>query len=144
MGPCDSWPPEGSPPKASVSSMASGCATQCRGDRLLRRLAQSESARQVMGEPALRVIAHKLVAIVRATSPSTGCTGIPPREYVKRVLRKYSYPPELQDAAVQNVLRQGGRAFGGTDFLRFTAQRRRVATRLGGDRGSSEPFRAKA
>jgi type I restriction enzyme R subunit len=29
------------------------------------------------------------------------------RVLVKRLLRKYGYPPDLQDAAVQNVLQQG-------------------------------------
>jgi type I restriction enzyme R subunit len=28
------------------------------------------------------------------------------RVHVKRLLRNYGYPPDLQDAAVQNVLRQ--------------------------------------
>jgi type I restriction enzyme, R subunit len=28
------------------------------------------------------------------------------RVLVKRLLRKYGYPPDLQDAAVQNVLQQ--------------------------------------
>jgi type I restriction enzyme R subunit len=28
------------------------------------------------------------------------------RRLVKRLLRKYGYPPDLQDAAVQNVLQQ--------------------------------------
>ena len=28
------------------------------------------------------------------------------RALVKRILRKYGYPPDLQDAAVQTVLRQ--------------------------------------
>ena len=28
------------------------------------------------------------------------------RRHVKRLLRKYGYPPDLQDAAVQNVLQQ--------------------------------------
>ena len=28
------------------------------------------------------------------------------RVLVKRILRKYGYPPDLQDAAVQNVLQQ--------------------------------------
>ncbi len=28
------------------------------------------------------------------------------RVLVKRILRKYGYPPDLQDAAVQTVLRQ--------------------------------------
>jgi hypothetical protein len=30
------------------------------------------------------------------------------RRHVKRLLRKYGYPPDLQDAAVQNVLQQAG------------------------------------
>jgi type I restriction enzyme R subunit len=29
---------------------------------------------------------------------------------VKRLLRKYGYPPDLQDAAVQNVLQPGASA----------------------------------
>jgi type I restriction enzyme R subunit len=29
------------------------------------------------------------------------------RVLVKRILRKYGYPPDLQDAAVQTVLQQG-------------------------------------
>ena len=41
-------------------------------------LAENESARQVMGEPALRVIAHELVTGSRATSRWTGCTGTQP------------------------------------------------------------------
>jgi type I restriction enzyme, R subunit len=28
------------------------------------------------------------------------------RRHLKRILRKYSYPPDPQDAAVQNVLQQ--------------------------------------
>ena len=28
------------------------------------------------------------------------------RRHVKRLLRKYGYPPDLQDAAVRNVLQQ--------------------------------------
>jgi len=28
------------------------------------------------------------------------------RVLVKRILRKYGYPPDLQDAAIQNVLQQ--------------------------------------
>ena len=46
----------------------------------------------------------------RATSRWTGCTARRPAPacgvLVKRLLRKYGYPPDLQDAAVQNVLQQ--------------------------------------
>jgi len=64
----------------------------------------------MMGEPALRVIALELVK-----SPKSSITvdwmhrdaaRARLRVLVKRVLRKYGYPPDLQDAAVQNVLQQ--------------------------------------
>jgi type I restriction enzyme, R subunit len=73
-------------------------------------LAENDSAREAMGEPALRVIAHELVQVIK------GNVGVDwmhrdsararIRVHVKRLLRKYGYPPDLQDAAVQNVLRQ--------------------------------------
>ena len=62
-----------------------------------------------MGEPALRVIAHELIMVLRATSRSTGCTGRARGEYpaaCEAAAAKYGYPPDLQDAAVQNVLQQ--------------------------------------
>jgi len=73
-------------------------------------LAENESARQVMGEPTLRVIAHELVASIIASLSvdwmhrEAACARI--RVLVTRLLRKYGYPPDLQDAAVQNVLQQ--------------------------------------
>ena len=73
-------------------------------------LAENESAREVMGEPALRVIAHELVhghqgqRHRRLDAPGFARANI--RRHVKRLLRKYGYPPDLQDAAVQNVLQQ--------------------------------------
>jgi type I restriction enzyme R subunit len=73
-------------------------------------LAENESARQVMGEPALRVIAHELVAVIKGNVTidwmhrDSARANI--RRHVKRLLRKYGYPPDLQDAAVQNVLQQ--------------------------------------
>ena len=73
-------------------------------------LAENESARQVMGEPTLRVIAAELVKSVKG-SVSTDwmhreSARARIRVLVKRILRKYGYPPDLQDAAVQNVLQQ--------------------------------------
>jgi type I restriction enzyme R subunit len=73
-------------------------------------LAENESARTVMGEPALRVIAHELVMSIKG-SISVDWTHrenarARMRVLVKRILRKYGYPPDLQDAAVQNVLQQ--------------------------------------
>lgn len=73
-------------------------------------LAESDSARQAMGEPQLRVIAHELVEAIRKNVSvdwmhmETARARM--RVLVKRILRKYGYPPDLQDAAVQNVLQQ--------------------------------------
>lgn len=73
-------------------------------------LAENESARQVMGEPALRVIAHELVASIRKNVSvdwmHREAARARMRVLVKRLLRKYGYPPDLQDAAVQKVLQQ--------------------------------------
>ena len=63
-----------------------------------------------MGEPALRVIAHELLVSVRGnvtvdwTQRESARARM--RVLVKRILRKYGYPPDLQDAAVQTVLQQ--------------------------------------
>ena len=73
-------------------------------------LAENQSAREVMGEPALRVIAHELVTVIKGNVTvdwmhrDSARANI--RRHVKRLLRKYGYPPDLQDAAVQNVLQQ--------------------------------------
>ncbi|WP_338929242.1 DUF3387 domain-containing protein (plasmid) [Roseomonas mucosa] len=73
-------------------------------------LAENESAREAMGEPTLRVIALELVKSIRSNISvdwmhrETARARI--RVLVKRILRKYGYPPDLQDAAVQNVLQQ--------------------------------------
>jgi type I restriction enzyme R subunit len=40
------------------------------------------------------------------------------RVLVKRILRKYGYPPDLQDAAVQTVLAQAETLSGGWSALR--------------------------
>jgi type I restriction enzyme R subunit len=64
-------------------------------------LAENESA---------RLIAHELVTVIRGNVSvdwmhrETARANI--RRHVKRLLRKYGYPPDLQDAAVQNVLQQ--------------------------------------
>jgi type I restriction enzyme R subunit len=73
-------------------------------------LAQNESAQEVMGEPALRVIAHELVKSLRGSITvdwmHRDAARARMRVLVKRILRKYGYPPDLQDAAVQTVLQQ--------------------------------------
>jgi len=63
-----------------------------------------------MGDPALRVIATELVRTIKANLSvdwmhrQSARANI--RQLVKRLLRKYGSPPDLQDAAVQNVLQQ--------------------------------------
>jgi type I restriction enzyme R subunit len=73
-------------------------------------LAENESARDVMGEPALRVIAHELMKSIRGSVSvdwvHREAARARIRVLVKRILRKYGYPPDLQDAAVQTVLQQ--------------------------------------
>lgn len=73
-------------------------------------LAENESARTAMGEPALRVIAQELVNSIRSNVTvdwmHREASRARIRVLVKRILRKYGYPPDLQDAAVRNVLQQ--------------------------------------
>ena len=73
-------------------------------------LAENESAREAMGEPTLRVIAHELVQVIKGNLSidwmHRDAARANIRRHVKRLLRKYGYPPDLQDAAVQNVLQQ--------------------------------------
>ncbi|MCA8906585.1 MAG: type I restriction endonuclease subunit R [Rhodospirillaceae bacterium] len=73
-------------------------------------LADNESARDLMGDASLWVIAHELLKSIKANVTvdwmhrNSARANI--RRHVKRILRKYGYPPDLQDAAVQNVLQQ--------------------------------------
>jgi type I restriction enzyme R subunit len=73
-------------------------------------LAENQSARDVMGEPTLRVIAHELLTSLRGNISvdwmHREAARARMRLLVKRILRKYGYPPDLQDAAVQTVLQQ--------------------------------------
>ena len=73
-------------------------------------LAENESARTAMGEPALRVIALELVKSIRSNVTVDWMHREPSRArirvLVKRILRRYGYPPDLQDAAIQTVLQQ--------------------------------------
>ena len=73
---------------------------------------------QGMGEPALRVIAHELVTVIKDNVTvdwmyrDSARANI--RRHVKRLLRKYGYQPDLQATAVQNVLQhaEGSRRSG--------------------------------
>jgi type I restriction enzyme R subunit len=73
-------------------------------------LAESKSALDAMGEPALRIIAHELVTSLRNSVTvdwmHREAARARMRVLVKRILRKYGYPPDMQDAAVQTVLQQ--------------------------------------
>jgi len=73
-------------------------------------LAESESARAVLGDKQLAVIALELLKAVRANvtidwSVKQGARA-KIRVLVKRILRQYGYPPDLQDAATDLVLEQ--------------------------------------
>ena len=76
-------------------------------------LATNDSAKKVMGDATLRVIATDLVTMMHK-NVSIGWTlresaQARMRVLVKRVLNKFGYPPDLQDAAVQEVLAQAAR-----------------------------------
>jgi type I restriction enzyme R subunit len=73
-------------------------------------LADNESAVNVLGDQQLAFIAHELVKAVRKnvsidwTVKQSARAKI--RVLVKRILRKYGYPPDLQESATKTVLEQ--------------------------------------
>jgi type I restriction enzyme R subunit len=73
-------------------------------------LETNDSAVRVLGEPTLRRIAQELVRTVRAniTIDWTLRENVRAqlRVLVKRILRKYGYPPDKQERATQTVLEQ--------------------------------------
>jgi type I restriction enzyme R subunit len=73
-------------------------------------LAENESAVQVMGDDKLRVIAHELLTSLRANVTvdwsQRESARARMRLLVKKILKRYGYPPDMQDAAVQTVLQQ--------------------------------------
>ena len=73
-------------------------------------LAENQSAVDVMGDDKLKVIAHELLVSLRQNVSvdwaQRDSARARMRVLVKRILRKYGYPPDLQDAAVQTVLQQ--------------------------------------
>jgi type I restriction enzyme R subunit len=73
-------------------------------------LAENDSAVQVMGNDSLKVIAHELLVSLKGSVTvdwsHREAARARMRVLVKRILRKHGYPPDLQDAAVQTVLRQ--------------------------------------
>jgi type I restriction enzyme R subunit len=73
-------------------------------------LETNDSAVKVLGEPTLRAIAQELVRTVRAsvTIDWTLRENVRAqlRVLIKRILRKYGYPPDKQERATQTVLEQ--------------------------------------
>ncbi|KHK61592.1 type I restriction endonuclease subunit R [Pseudomonas frederiksbergensis] len=73
-------------------------------------LAENDSAVQVIGDDKLKVIAHELLISLKGNISvdwaRRDSARARMRVLVKRILRKYGYPPDLQDAAVQTVLQQ--------------------------------------
>jgi type I restriction enzyme R subunit len=73
-------------------------------------LADNDSAVQVMGNDQLKVIAHELLKSLQAnitidwTHRESARAKL--RILVKRIMKKYGYPPDLQESAVQVVLQQ--------------------------------------
>jgi type I restriction enzyme R subunit len=73
-------------------------------------LETNDSAVKVLGDDTLKAIARELVAMVRknVTIDWTIRENVRAqlRVYVKRILRKYGYPPDMQEKATQTVLEQ--------------------------------------
>lgn len=73
-------------------------------------LADNESAVDIMGNDSLKVIAAELVNTLRAGATvdwsHRESARARMRVLVKRILRKYGFPPDLQDVAVQTVIQQ--------------------------------------
>ena len=71
-------------------------------------LADNESAVDIMGNDSLKVIAAELVNTLRASATVDWShrESARARVLVKRILRKYGFPPDLQDVAVQTVIQQ--------------------------------------
>ena len=73
-------------------------------------LAQNESAVQVLGNETLRIIAHELLEQLRQNATvdwhKRESARAKMRVLVKRILKKYGYPPELADDALKLVLEQ--------------------------------------
>lgn len=73
-------------------------------------LADNESAVEAMGNDRLKVIAHELVMQLQGNATvdwhKRESARARMRILVKRILKKYGYPPDLADDAVQTVLQQ--------------------------------------
>ncbi len=76
----------------------------------MRRIEENDAAVKIMGDEILRQIARELVEIIRRnvtidwTVRESARAKL--RTLVKRLLRKYDYPPDKQGKATQTVLEQ--------------------------------------
>lgn len=81
-------------------------------------LAENQSAVDVMGDASLRVIAHELLTSLKGSVAVDWAhwesARARMRVLVKRILRKYGYPPDLQDAAIHPGGPPAGRGVVGT------------------------------
>lgn len=73
-------------------------------------LGDNMSAREVMGDEKLVVIAHELLESVKVSTDIDWSlrenSRAKIRLIVKRILKKYGYPPDLQESATKLVLEQ--------------------------------------
>lgn len=73
-------------------------------------LAENESAVAVMGDEKLKIIAHEILASIKSNATvdwyRSEMARAKIRIAVKRILKKYGYPPDLQSDAVKTVLQQ--------------------------------------
>jgi type I restriction enzyme R subunit len=73
-------------------------------------LAENQSARDVLGDDQLSVIAREVLGVVQnnVTIDWTVKDSVRAnlRRLVKRVLKRYGYPPDMQEKATQTVLAQ--------------------------------------
>jgi type I restriction enzyme, R subunit len=73
-------------------------------------LADNQSAVDVLGNDQLKIIAHELLKGLKANASidwaHRDSARARLRVLVKRILRKFHYPPDLEDAAVRGVLAQ--------------------------------------
>jgi type I restriction enzyme R subunit len=73
-------------------------------------LAENQSAIQVLGDQKLKLIAHELLEKLKANVSVDWARKNSARArlrlLVKRILKTYGYPPDLQDEAVKTVLQQ--------------------------------------
>ena len=73
-------------------------------------LAENDSAVDVMGDAKLKIIANEVLQSVRANASvdwyHSDMARAKIRVAVKRILKKYGYPPDLELEAIQTVLQQ--------------------------------------